>query len=1027
MKRLCWSTLCLAALATQVAAAPAAISVDGTTQTVAPRIPAPGAGRQFQGLAVTDYFSFEQNYSSPANPQLAVGPDDILGIVNRQIFRLPNPNAPGVTPATNPNAQKAFLDVWIGEPALNELCPTSPRTAFSCLFEHATVKYDQMHGRFVVLFTVTDTGVTMLPTGATAVTQNRKSSWVILVSRYAVLSTRDAVVPAQGNSDIFVNPTPPGNFTGGVNQRWFVWYGGSQGWGSPNAGGTTGPGNINALPGITNASNVFNCAPGAIQSVDGQGAVTPVSSVCYLPTAARLGIDNDTITIVSPVINANVLAPSPFNNPPTNMPAYAGNRVRVIKKGVLYTQVFSSLTAGNQFAGTPADRFTGAYYDLYTSVNDAGDPVTTTAFVPYTAIASPTVAAPTGATQLVTPGAPGVTSENQVNQLSPLFYEPAHLRGRALATFSNSPTGNKSQTYLVGSIATPSGVNTANNQLFIQAIQHIYPAGNIVFPGPDAGPLGEVLRFYPVLKSGIDPDSASTRRGTPVALTVAPFTDPATVPQAPGRNVGNPTNPNIFVGDSRPHSVIFREGHLYLASVRNATPANQVTFSSNPLATTVAYNVIQKGFFPTTPTAQAGSLAVPGSVIAAHWQNARTYAPMYDTPASVSRQGIISPINLFPYLEKLFVGTTNPPLTPDLSGGTDPRYLDVTGAVVPNCTNAQTNPSTSGETLAWPGLFDIKCGEDPYDGPQPFRNPATGAIETVNPFGIRGGAATDPNDLSLWVYGAYARRRLATVPTGQWGTYGANYKLQFQASDPYNNPNSYYTDVSIDPASANFRASAIYAQIARQLGLGPTGSTFGPDTPVTRAEMAQWVILGQMDETAVTDYLNNTPQFGAANSPSFADVPTTHPQFRYIEVMYRRGYTKGCVGNDVIRLYCPTAIITRGQMAVFLIRAKLNNVFPTVLSGCPVTPTGGVSACGLNGDNFGLFVPTQPYFTDNPPPVATNPATAIYPYIQKIAELRISNGFSLGPAGIGLNGVYGPDDPLTREQIAVFVIRAFHP
>src|SRR5687768_16790951 len=135
MKRLCWSTLCMAAMALSAIAAPATISVDGTSQTVDPRIPAPGAGRQFQGLAVTDYFNFEQNYSSPANPALAVGPDDILGVVNRQIFRLHNPNAPGVTPATNPNAQKAFLDVWIGEEALNELCPTSPRTAVSCMFE----------------------------------------------------------------------------------------------------------------------------------------------------------------------------------------------------------------------------------------------------------------------------------------------------------------------------------------------------------------------------------------------------------------------------------------------------------------------------------------------------------------------------------------------------------------------------------------------------------------------------------------------------------------------------------------------------------------------------------------------------------------------------------------------------------------------------------------------------------------------------------------------------------------------------
>ena len=68
MKRLCWSTLCLAAMA--ISAVAATVNVDGTSHTVASRIPAAGAGRQFQGLAVTDYFNFEQNYSSPANPAL---------------------------------------------------------------------------------------------------------------------------------------------------------------------------------------------------------------------------------------------------------------------------------------------------------------------------------------------------------------------------------------------------------------------------------------------------------------------------------------------------------------------------------------------------------------------------------------------------------------------------------------------------------------------------------------------------------------------------------------------------------------------------------------------------------------------------------------------------------------------------------------------------------------------------------------------------------------------------------------------
>src|SRR5689334_12771177 len=125
------------------------------------------ARAQFEGPAMTDYFNFEQNFLNPANPDLAVGPEDVVMIVNKQIFRVPNANAPAINPppqnpfATgSPVAQKAFLDVWLGETALNALCPTQPRTSQSCLFENSNVKYDQMHGRFVVLFTVTDTGLT---------------------------------------------------------------------------------------------------------------------------------------------------------------------------------------------------------------------------------------------------------------------------------------------------------------------------------------------------------------------------------------------------------------------------------------------------------------------------------------------------------------------------------------------------------------------------------------------------------------------------------------------------------------------------------------------------------------------------------------------------------------------------------------------------------------------------------------------------------------------------------------------------
>ena len=97
--------------------------------------------------------------------------------------------------------------------------------------------------------------------------------------------------------------------------------------------GTVGVGNINSLPGVAASTAAFDCSPGAIAARD-----TAPTTVCYLPTGARIGVDNDTVTIVSPVINSNINGAnlSSVYNPPTQMPAYAGNRVRVIKKTALY-------------------------------------------------------------------------------------------------------------------------------------------------------------------------------------------------------------------------------------------------------------------------------------------------------------------------------------------------------------------------------------------------------------------------------------------------------------------------------------------------------------------------------------------------------------------------------------------------------------------------------------------------------------------------------------------------------------------
>ena len=55
----------------------------------------------------------------------------------------------------------------------------------------------------------------------------------------------------------------------------------------------------------------------------------------------------------------------------------------------------------------------------------------------------------------------------------------------------------------------------------------------------------------------------------------------------------------------------------------------------------------------------------------------------------------------------------------------------------------------------------------------------------------------------------------------------------------------------------------------------------------------------------------------APATATFADVPTTHLFYQYIEALAAAGITAGCGGGN----FCPDAALTRGQMAVFLSKA----------------------------------------------------------------------------------------------------------
>ena len=92
--------------------------------------------------------------------------------------------------------------------------------------------------------------------------------------------------------------------------------------------------------------------------------------------------------------------------------------------------------------------------------------------------------------------------------------------------------------------------------------------------------------------------------------------------------------------------------------------------------------------------------------------------------------------------------------------------------------------------------------------------------------------------------------------------------------------------------------------VRRGVTTGCGGGNYCPQDPVTRAQMAVFVLL-TLDPTI------NPP---ACTTPVFGDVPANDPFCRWIEELARRGVVTGCGQGN----YCPTNAVTREQMSVFL-------------------------------------------------------------------------------------------------------------
>jgi hypothetical protein len=149
----------------------------------------------------------------------------------------------------------------------------------------------------------------------------------------------------------------------------------------------------------------------------------------------------------------------------------------------------------------------------------------------------------------------------------------------------------------------------------------------------------------------------------------------------------------------------------------------------------------------------------------------------------------------------------------------------------------------------------------------------------------------------------------------------------------------YFTDVPV--GSFGFP----WIQKLRDLGItsGCSPTLYCPDDSVTRAQMAVFIIRMRYGASTQFDY----PPI-----PYFTDVPVDGFGFAWIQRMKEDTITAGCSYTT----YCPNNSVTRGDMAVFIMRGGFNAMLPStepiLTSVSPASlsnlTTGTITVTGLN-------------------------------------------------------------------------------
>jgi hypothetical protein len=195
---------------------------------------------------------------------------------------------------------------------------------------------------------------------------------------------------------------------------------------------------------------------------------------------------------------------------------------------------------------------------------------------------------------------------------------------------------------------------------------------------------------------------------------------------------------------------------------------------------------------------------------------------------------------------------------------------------------------------------------------------------------------------------------------------------------------SFSTHPDFADVAADFWAyDQIEAAHAAGVVQGYPGGSYGPAIEVTRDQMAVFIAR------AVAGSDEQVP--AGPPAPSFTDVSTDNWAYKYIEYCKSQSIVEGYDQGNGTFAYRPEDVVNRGQMAVYVARA--------VAGGDSSVP-----------DYIGT-----PTFTDVP---GTDSA---WEWCRKYVEYCAASGIVQGY----WDGTYRPENEVTRDQMAVYMQRAF--